>query len=401
MIIEKDRPLSIAQPIQAEAEHMAEAPTPEADTVLRFENVRKSYGDFLAVKSSSFTLQKGEILTLLGPSGCGKTTTLRMAIGLERATEGRIHFQGKLVDGAKEGVFYPPEKRDMGMVFQSYAIWPHMNVFENVAYPLKARRRPAAEIREAVSKVLDLVGLKGFEKRPSTLLSGGQQQRVAVSRALVFGPDLLLMDEPFSNLDAKLRDQMRTEVKLLQRRLGISILFVTHDQSEALALSDRLAVMRDGVVEQIGAPQELYNNPGTAAVRDFLGRTVLLPGRILERDAQGRPWVALEEGGRVRIGGMVHHDCTPGSPCVVGVRPEQVNVTVGEAPSALAPGQVPGLVLALLFLGDRYEATLQLPSGKLITVLLPATSDWREGQKVAIALPESRLHLWPTETAPS
>ena len=385
--------------MRALAERIPESPTQDAETVLRFDGVRKNYGDYVAVRGSSFSIYKGEILTLLGPSGCGKTTTLRMAIGLERATEGRIWFQGKLVDGAKEGVFYPPEKRDMGMVFQSYAIWPHMNVFENVAYPLRARRRPAAEIRDAVHKVLELVGLKGFEERPSTLLSGGQQQRVAVSRALVFGPDLLLMDEPFSNLDAKLRDQMRIEVKLLQRRLGISVLFVTHDQSEALSLSDRLAVMRAGVVEQIGKPQDLYNFPGTAAVRNFLGRTVLLAGKMLERDAEGKTWVALEAGARVRVAGIIHHDCRAGGECLVGVRPEQVQVTVGDAQANNSTGQLTGLVLALLFLGDRYESTIQLPSGKLVTVLLPATAEWREGQKVSIALPENCLHLWPKEDA--
>ena len=167
--------------------------------------------------------------------------------------------------------------RDIGMVFQSYAVWPHMTVFQNVAYPLKVRRRSASEIREAVTKALNLVGLESFRDRPGTKLSGGQQQRVAVARGLVFGPDLLLLDEPFSNLDAKLREQMRTEIKLLQRRLGISVLFVTHDQSEALALSDRIAVMRGGRMEQIGAPRELYAAPHTAAVRDFLGRVILLP----------------------------------------------------------------------------------------------------------------------------
>jgi len=374
--------------------------TTAPETVLRFESVRKTYGDFVAVRGSSFTLKRGEILTLLGPSGCGKTTTLRMAIGLERASEGRIWFDDKLLDCAAERIFVPPEKRRMGMVFQSYAIWPHMNVFENVAYPLKAQRRPATEIRDAVLKVLDLVGLREFEQRSSTKLSGGQQQRVAVARALVFGPDLLLMDEPFSNLDAKLRDQMRTEVKLLQRRLGISVLFVTHDQSEALSLSDRLAVMRGGEVEQIGEPRDLYEHPGTAAVRDFLGRTILLPGKLVVPATAGTPRVMLDEGVEMEVGGMNHlPSAAAGVRCLVGVRPEQVMVSTGASVKTEG-GQtntLNGQILALLFLGDRYEATLRLSSGALISVLLPPTENWQEGQEAQIIFPAARLHLWPAE----
>ena len=366
--------------------------------MLRFDSVRKTYGDFVAVKGSSFSLKRGEILTLLGPSGCGKTTTLRMAIGLERANEGKIWFDDKLLDCAAERIFVPPEKRQMGMVFQSYAIWPHMNVFENVAYPLKAQRRPAGEIRDAVHKVLDLVGLREFEERPSTKLSGGQQQRVAVARALVFGPDLLLMDEPFSNLDAKLRDQMRTEVKLLQRRLGISVLFVTHDQSEALSLSDKLAVMRGGVVEQIGEPKDLYEHPGTPAVRDFLGRTILLAGRVSAAGNGTIARVMLEEGVELSVGGMNHlAGVKPGLACLVGVRPEQVLVSTAHTAPPDADNCLPAQILALLFLGDRYEATLRLGSGALISALLPPADNWQEGQKVVISFPSGKLHLWPPE----
>lgn len=366
--------------------------------MLRFENVRKNYGEHVAVRNSTFDIRKGEILTLLGPSGCGKTTTLRMAIGLERANAGRIWFRNRLVEDPQSGVFFPPEKREMGMVFQSYAIWPHLNVFENVAYPLRARGRPAAEIRDAVYKVLELVGLKGFEERRSTMLSGGQQQRVAVSRALVFGPDLLLMDEPFSNLDAKLRDQMRLEVKLLQRRLGISVLFVTHDQSEALALSDRLAVMQNGVMEQVGTPEALYNEPGTTAVRDFLGRTVLMPGTLEQIDGAGQPWVMLEEGVRVRVGGKNHFTGSTGQPCMVGVRPEQVAVAPADGATnqgAANEGALQARILTLLFLGNCYESTIELKSGRLITVALPAAAHWHEKQLVTVRLPEERMHLWP------
>jgi iron(III) transport system ATP-binding protein len=310
---------------------------------------------------------------------------------LERATKGRIWFKDSLVDAPAEKLFVSPEKRDMGMVFQSYAIWPHMNVFGNVAYPLKIRRRPAAEIKREVEKVLDLVGLAGFAERPGTKLSGGQMQRVAVARGLVFGPDLLLMDEPFSNLDAKLRDQMRSELKLLQRRLGISVLFVTHDQSEALALSDRIAVMQAGHIEQIGDPKELYYAPQTPAVRDFLGRTLTFQGKILARGA-GEVTVELAEGFVCRARGLDHTAVLPvGSGCVAAIRPEHVRVR----PTAGAEPALSAKILTLLFIGDRYEASIRLPSGAIVNVFLSCDDEWQEGQTVALSLPDSRIQLWP------
>ena len=245
---------------------------------------------------------RGEIVTLLGPSGCGKTTTLRMAMGLERSGSGRIVSLGRVVDSAPERIFVPPEKRNMGMVFQSYAIWPHLTVFENIAYPLRIRRNSTAEVRDKVARTLQLVGLADHADRPATHLSGGQQQRVAVARAIVFDPTLLLMDEPFSSLDAKLREQMRAELKVLQRQLGITILFVTHDQSEALAISDRLAVMSGGRMEHIGTPMELYTHPGSPTVRDFLGRTLLLRGRLLERHERRGPRASRRGADRPRRG---------------------------------------------------------------------------------------------------
>src|SRR5437763_312066 len=231
------------------------------EVVLRLVGVSKFFGAVKAVDRVSLDVTEGEILTLLGPSGCGKTTTLRMAIGLERCSEGEILYQGRVVDSAR--VHVPTHKRNMGMVFQSYAIWPHMTVFENVAYPLRVRGVKGSKVREEVQRVLELVDLPGLGERPATMLSGGQQQRVALARSLVFEPRILLLDEPFSNLDAKLREQMRAELRVLQRRLGITVLFVTHDQVEALSLSDRIAVMNAGHVEQIGTPTELYLDPRT------------------------------------------------------------------------------------------------------------------------------------------
>ncbi len=377
----------------------------DTEAVLRFEDVAKAYGSTLAVENTNLALHAGEILTLLGPSGCGKTTTLRMGIGLERATRGRIWFGGRPVDSPEERVFVPPEKRNMGMVFQSYAIWPHLTVFENVAYPLRARRRPEGEIRAGVEKVLAQVGLASFAQRPGTKLSGGQQQRVAIARCLAFGPDTLLMDEPFSNLDARLRAQMRSEIKVLQRRLGIAVLFVTHDQEEALALSDRIAMMRAGRIDQIGSPTELYSFPKTAAVRDFIGRTILLPGRITARESATSSLVELDEGARCIVSGPDHTNAAPvPSRCVVAVRPEHVRVEKLPGMQLVAPGgaaenSITGEILALLFLGNQFEAEVRLPSGAIAGVVLPTTTDWREGSTVRLTFSEAQSYLWPEDDA--
>ena len=241
------------------AARVQECPAPTKIAV-RLNGLWKTYpgGSNPAVKDLSLDVYDGEILTLLGPSGCGKTTTLRMVAGLETPDAGDIFFGDQAVVISSRRLTLPPNKRNVGMVFQSYAIWPHMTVAENVAFPLKARRFPRHEIRERVVRVLDLVGLSGFEDRPGPLLSGGQQQRVAFARALVTEPRILLLDEPFSNLDAKLREQMCIGVKLLQKRLNIAMLFVTHDQIEALSLSNRIALMNSGVVQQQGDPRACF-----------------------------------------------------------------------------------------------------------------------------------------------
>ena len=253
-----------------------------------------------AVKDLSLDVLDGEILTLLGPSGCGKTTTLRMVAGLETPDAGDIFFGDQAVVMTSRRLMLPPDKRNVGMVFQSYAIWPHMTVAENVAFPLKARRFPKSEIKDRVLRALDLVGLAGFEDRPGPLLSGGQQQRVAFARALVTEPRVLLLDEPFSNLDAKLREQMRISVKLLQKRLNIAMLFVTHDQIEALSLSNRIALMNFGVVQQQGDPRLLYEEPVNEFVRDFVGRTLLFKGKVQTSNPSGQMAIALAGAPRLR-----------------------------------------------------------------------------------------------------
>src|SRR5437870_7653762 len=224
------------------------------------------FGTVTAVNDLSFEAKAGEFLTLLGPSGCGKTTTLRLVAGLERPDRGEVQVGGRLLSSANSGLFVPPERRGMGMVFQSYAIWPHMTVFENVAFPLQEMRVPRPEIRQRVRAMLETVGLGGLEDRPAPMLSGGQQQRVALARALVFNPEVLLLDEPLSNLDARLREEMRFELRDMQARLGITSIFVTHDQAEAMTLSHHIIVMNAGRLEQHGTPEDVYRRPRTQFV---------------------------------------------------------------------------------------------------------------------------------------
>src|SRR5688500_18841954 len=234
-----------------------------------------------AVDDVSLSIERGEMVTLLGPSGCGKTTTLRMIAGFERPTEGRIVLDGKEIQGV------PPHRRGMAMVFQSYALFPHLSVYENVAYGLRVRKRPDAEVRERVAAALDLVELRGLENRAPNQLSGGQQQRVALARALVVQPAVLLFDEPLSNLDATLREQMRFQIRSLQKRMDITAVYVTHDQAEAMVLSDRVVVMSQGTIRQVGPPHEVYARPSEAFVAGVLGRAKLLPATVVGEAADG------------------------------------------------------------------------------------------------------------------
>ncbi len=366
------------------------------ETVLRLDGVRKLFGAAPAVDGASLEVARGEVFTLLGPSGCGKTTTLRLVAGLEHPDAGEITLRGRVVASVARRVFVPPHKRNLGMVFQSYAIWPHMTVLENIAYPLELRGERRAAILDKVGRVLDLVGLTGLEGRPATLLSGGQMQRLALCRALVYEPDLLLLDEPFSNLDAKLREQMRVELKVLQRRLGVTVLFVTHDQVEALSLSDRMGVMQRGRVEQVGPPRHLYEHPGSPFVRDFLGQTVVLRGRIDTPDA-GMVTVKMDGAltGRTLAGRTAPGvGLTPGADAHVAIRPEDIEVAAADAAT---PGRhtLPGVIEALLFVGDRYEVRVALGGEQRILLLLPRTREWREGQRVELAFPPDLVSVWP------
>src|SRR5581483_11971218 len=314
--------------------------------------------------------------------------------GLENPDEGAIYFDDSPVVLTERKIMLPPEKRNIGMVFQSYAIWPHMTVAQNVGYPLRMRKVPSAKIRDRVAEVLSLVGMPGMEKRPAPLLSGGQQQRVAPARAIVTEPDLLLLDEPFSNLDAKLREQMRLELKLLHRRLNVTVLFVTHDQMEALSLSDRIAVMRDGQVEQLGAPQALYEQPRTVFVRDFLGQTILLSGKLRTVDEETGS-VALEDEagdltGRIAAGAQL----SPGQDVSVSIRPEDVAVELAGA-GGQASNTLPATIEAPLFVGDRYQVGVALDSGKRLLLSLARSRRWEAGERLDLWLPPAAVSIWP------
>jgi ABC-type Fe3+/spermidine/putrescine transport system ATPase subunit len=262
---------------------------------IQVEGLTKRFGAMTAVDAIGFAMEEHEFFSLVGPSGCGKTTTLRCVAGLETADEGRIGIKGTTVYASAERLDVPTHERAIGMVFQNYAVWPHMSVFQNVAYPLRLKRVSTADQQRRVGHVLEMLGMEGLAQRKPSQLSGGQQQRVALGRALVGEPDVLLLDEPLSNLDAKLREHMRVELKRIQRETGIPILYVTHDQLEALAMSDRIAVMSDGRIHQVASPLEIYDRPATKFVLDFIGSVNYLPGELLS--AQGDTVTLRVEGG--------------------------------------------------------------------------------------------------------
>ena len=310
-----------------------------------------------AAQDVSFEVPEGKLFTLLGPSGCGKTTTLRSIAGLERPRSGEISVAGRVVYSGSRGVFVAPNRRGFGMVFQSYAIWPHMNVFQNAAFPLEvgARRLSGKEIREKVMRVLSAVQLDALAEREATKLSGGQQQRLALARALAMEPQLLLLDEPLSNLDAKLRELMRFELKRLQRELGITTVYVTHDQSEALALSHSIAVMNEGRIQQIGPPRDIYERPRSRFVADFVGTTNFLDGTVLARGpgtATFRMHAEISEL-EVHSGEELH----PGERVLLSVRPEDVELAEARPEGA---NVWQGRVDQKVFLGEFVDFQVKL-----------------------------------------
>jgi iron(III) transport system ATP-binding protein len=322
--------------------------------------VGRHFAELKAVDDIDLAVADGEFVTLLGPSGCGKTTTLRMVAGLERNDTGSILIGDRLVSDAATGLFVPPEQRKLGMVFQSYAIWPHMTVFDNVAYPLSVRRMPKGEIGQRVTAALRLVEMERYADRPAPALSGGQQQRVAIARALVFEPQLLLLDEPLSNLDARLRAAMGEEFRALQRRLGITTLYVTHDQEEAMALSDRVVVMQRGRIQQIGTPEAVYRRPASRDVAAFFGTPNLIEASVTASRPDGIGEYVLAVQGTNWCGQCrAAAGFTQGDKVLVVVRPE--DTTLAAADTVLSDGQFGwrGRIVDGVFRGPRRSLAIE------------------------------------------
>ncbi len=353
---------------------------------IQLENVSRYFGEIAAVAAVDLSVAPGEFVTLLGPSGCGKTTTLRMVAGLEENTTGRISIGDRVVSDADKGVFLAPDKRQLGMVFQSYAIWPHMTVFDNVAYPLRIRRRPADEIKTRVMAALETVEMAAFAERPAPALSGGQQQRVAIARALVFEPSVLLLDEPLSNLDAKLRQQMGDEFRALQKRIGFACLYVTHDQAEAMALSDRVVVMHQARVLQVGAPEAIYQRPADRTVAAFFGQPNLLDARVISAEPAGDgPFRLAVEGQGWRGTAHADHAFAPGETVVVVVRPESVDFARGTSPPADGIAWQ-GRIVNSVFRGATRTQVVETTSGQRICLEGTALAAAAIGETVTLTV---------------
>lgn len=345
---------------------------------VKIQNLTKIYPgsdkQVVAVDNVSLDIDAGEFVTLLGPSGCGKTTILRMIAGFEVPSAGDIHIGSTRVNTIT------PDKRDTAMVFQSYALFPHLNVFDNISYGLKLRKIPLDEIKKNVSEILHLVGLEGLEKRQPNQLSGGQQQRVALARALIMKPSVLLFDEPLSNLDAKLRIAMRHEIRRIQKEFGITSVYVTHDQTEAMSMSDRIIIMKSGILQQIGTPQEIYHHPANRFVADFIGLANLVPAEMLS---------CSDQQAKIRLGETVLTvpiartcEATSGEVSLV-IRPETVKIS--------SEGSLRGEVLTSVFMGAYQDYQIKLPSGTILEAI-----DYNPVEKQIFQVGESvGIHLNP------
>jgi iron(III) transport system ATP-binding protein len=353
-------------------------------SLLVLQNISKRYQSTPAVKEISLRVERGEFFGLLGPSGCGKTTTLRMIAGLEKPDSGTIEFDGREITGLV------PEARGFGMVFQNYALFPHLNVFENVAFGLRARRKAKAEISERVARALELVQLPGYERRNVGELSGGQQQRVAIARAIAIEPALLLFDEPLSNLDVTLREETRGELRELVSRLGLTAVYVTHDQEEAFALCDRISVMFQGMSLQTGTPRELYDRPADVSVARFLGRNNLIRAmRLSGMKAELGEFKTLEGGHRLHLAVQAEQLPPLDQPCVLAIRPEHVAISRTTA----AEGNIlSAIVREIQFAGATSTIAVDA-NGLLLESLVTGASDLAVGDARTVVLPAERIVL--------
>jgi spermidine/putrescine transport system ATP-binding protein len=353
---------------------------------IELNKLRKEFAEVTAVDGIDLQVPGGEFFSLLGPSGCGKTTTLRMIAGFEQPTSGQI-----LLDGS-DVAYTPPHHRNVNTVFQNYALFPHLNVFDNVAFGLRRAKRPKDEIKTRVGRALELVQLGGFEKRKSSQLSGGQQQRVALARALILNPAVLLLDEPLGALDAKLRKALQIELKALQQEVGITFLYVTHDQEEALTMSDRLAVMNGGHIEQIGAPQDVYEDPTTIFVADFLGVS-----NLMDAHAKGsRNGACLVDVQSYELEARAGGDVT--GPAKIVIRPERIELEPHRSPPG--PNRFPGMVERVVYVGSGIQVIVRAATGEVLQALLQNTGkpiQYEQGTPVQIHLPADALRVLPAD----
>lgn len=364
--------------------------------VVQVQELGKSYGDVQAVKSISFDVVAGKTLTLLGPSGCGKTTTLRCIAGLETPTHGRISIAGRTMFDHASGVSVEPEKRGIGMVFQSYAIWPHMTVGGNVGFPLKIKRLSRTQVRERVARILDLVGLGDLYDRSASQLSGGQQQRVALARALVFEPQLVLFDEPLSNLDANLRDRMRAELQRLQAELNFTAIFVTHDQQEALSLSDQIIVMRNGLVDRLGAPKEVFQNPATPFSARFLGCANNLQGEVVQAAYRPGDSVTVRVSEVMSLAGRwcSEEPARVGTMATVAFRASHLSIGFDDSILASTENTFEGQIASASFLGDRIDYTVSV-GGISVHADGPINPSFARGDTVHLVISRDNCHVFP------
>jgi putative spermidine/putrescine transport system ATP-binding protein len=351
---------------------------------VEFVDIEKHYGAFQAVRRLNLSIGRGEFLTFLGPSGSGKTTTLNMLAGFERPSHGVITLDGKSVDRL------PPYERNIGMVFQNYALFPHMSVAENVAFPLSVRKVQKSEIGPRVRRALDMVRLEQFSERKPSQLSGGQQQRVALARALVFQPTLVLMDEPLGALDKKLREHMQIELKQIHEALGVTIVYVTHDQSEALTMSDRIAVFEAGAIVQLGTPDGLYNEPATAFVASFIGENNLLEG-VAEQIEGGRCMVALSAD--LKVNALVIGDITAGMPVRLAIRPERIAV---GGTDGVGITRFRAAVEGRIYLGDHQRLLVRLDNGQELMVKVDAQDALAGGETVDLCWKTADCRAFPS-----
>jgi putative spermidine/putrescine transport system ATP-binding protein len=352
------------------------------DHILELRDLDKVYGEVVAVRGVSIEIRDGEFLTLLGPSGSGKTTILLMIAGFEFPTGGDVILQGKPIN------VVPPEKRDIGMVFQNYALFPHMTVFDNIAFPLKMRKVAKGEMEKKVAEALALVQLEGYGNRYPKQLSGGQQQRIALARAVVFNPPVLLMDEPLGALDKKLREHMQLELKHIQSRLKRTVIYVTHDQEEALVMSDRIAVLNEGKLQQIGTPDELYERPVNRFVAGFIGESNFLEGRVTGKKED---LLTMEMPGELKIELRPHEDVAMGQDVTFSIRPEKMSVVTGDVPRE---NSIEGVVQEVIYVGETTRYKIMIGQTKVLNVRemnIERSGRIKEGEKVKLSWKSENL----------